>query len=383
MIRTDYAVRMLQAVALVLGLAVTLWSVGIPGLTRIAQAAQVTSLSDTISTSNPGVGANHTIVFASENGLSIGQTLTITFDAAFGVPTLGIEDVDLATSTSVSGPWGDATLAAAAAADTWGYATTSDTLTFTTPTNWGVASNTAFQIQIGTNATFGSAGNTQVVNPTATTTSYTIDVAGTMTDSGTTHVAILDVVTVSASVNTTFDFTVSGVAGGATVGSTSPTTTTAATAPNALPFGTLSAGVSKTLAHDLSVVTNAKNGFSVTVEQNQDLQSSTGATIDSFIDGAYTDTPAAWQGPSAVVGQDNTYGHWGLTSDDPDFSGTTDRWVAASTTPRTVFQNPGVADGTLFGTGTTRIGYQIQISALQEAGNDYSTQLTYIATPTF
>jgi hypothetical protein len=30
-----------------------------------------------------------------------------------------------------------------------------------------------------------------------------------------------------------------------------------------------------------------------------------------------------------------------------------------------------------------RIGYQAQITALQEAGDDYSTTLTYVATPTF
>ncbi len=43
----------------------------------------------------------------------------------------------------------------------------------------------------------------------------------------------------------------------------------------------------------------------------------------------------------------------------------------------------GVADGLTAGIGTARIGYQVQISALQEAGDDYSTELRYIATPTF
>ena len=203
-----------------------------------------------------------------------------------------------------------------------------------------------------------------------------------MQDSGEMRIAIIDVVTVSASVNTRFDFTVAGVASGSTVNS-SPTTTVANSDVNALPFGVLSPNTSVTLAHDLSVVTNASNGFNVTVEQSGDLQSSTGANINGFIDGSYTNTPTAWTSPAATIGVDTTYGHWGLTSDDPDFSGTADRWVAASTTPRTIFSNTTVADGTQTGTGTTRIGYQVQISSLQEAGTDYSTELTYIATPTF
>ena len=203
-----------------------------------------------------------------------------------------------------------------------------------------------------------------------------------MQDSGEVRVAIIEAVSVTASVDTVFDFTVAGVASGQTVNS-SPTTTATATTPSTLPFGTLTVNESATLAHDLTVVTNAANGFSVTVEQSGDLLSSTGADINGFIDGAYTDTPTAWAAPSATVGDDETYGHWGLTSDDPDFSATADRWVSASTTPRSIFSNTTVTDGSDTGTGTTRIGYQIQISPLQEAGNDYSTELTYIATPTF
>ena len=45
--------------------------------------------------------------------------------------------------------------------------------------------------------------------------------------------------------------------------------------------------------------------------------------------------------------------------------------------------NTGPADGTTAGIGAARIGYQVQISALQEAGDDYTTTLRYIATPTF
>ena len=43
----------------------------------------------------------------------------------------------------------------------------------------------------------------------------------------------------------------------------------------------------------------------------------------------------------------------------------------------------GPADGVTEDIGRVTVGYQIQITALQEAGDDYNTTLTYIATPTF
>ena len=143
--------------------------------------------------------------------------------------------------------------------------------------------------------------------------------------------------------------------------------------------------MSKTLAQRLNVLTNARNGFVVTVEQSQDLQSSTGAVIDSFTNGTYVNTPTAWSAPSNSIGDNRTWGHWGLTSEDnlnTDEFGT-NLWVAASTTPRQIFQHASSSDGVTANIGSTTVGYQVQITALQEAGNDYNTTLTYIATPTF
>ena len=42
----------------------------------------------------------------------------------------------------------------------------------------------------------------------------------------------------------------------------------------------------------------------------------------------------------------------------------------------------GPADG-LSASSTAQIGYQVEISALQEASDDYSTTLRYVVTPTF
>jgi hypothetical protein len=221
-----------------------------------------------------------------------------------------------------------------------------------------------------------------ITNP-ASAGSYEITVATDQGDSGKTRVAIIDNVLVTAVVETTFDFTITGLA---TTTGVNGTSTTGSTTATEIPFGVLTAGEIKTLGQQLNVQTNARNGFVVTVEQDNNLESSTGADIDGFIDGAYTDTPAAWQSPGNAIGDENTWGHWGLTSEDSDLNGDefgSALFVAASTTPREVFSHDGPSDGSTVDIGQTLVGYQIEISPLQEAGDDYNTTLTYIATPTF
>ncbi len=377
MIHTANSVRTLQAVAMTLGVAIFLWSTGLPTMFRQAEAASITNASDTLSSSAPSTVSNHTIAFETENGMTIGQEFTITFPGAFTMGSVAHTDIDLYVN-SVS-----TTTGATSAAGTWGIDVTGSVITIETPTDYGVASDTPFEIRIGTNA---AGGVNRITNPAATS-SYMIEIGGTMQDSGQIRVAIVDQVLVSASVDASLTFTVTGVNSGQTVNS-SPTTTIANTSPTTLPFGTLPVGTSRTLAHDLAVATNAKNGYTVTVQQTGDLLSTTGATIDGFIDGADTATPAAWQGPSALIANPDTYGHWGLTSSDSAISARSaqfgaDQWVSGSTTPIAIMGHTAPADGSTAGIGAARIGYQIQISALQEAGDDYETTLRYVVTPTF
>lgn len=377
---TATSVRMLQAVAVIVGMAVVLWSIGIP-MFRTAEAASVTSFSNTLSDSDASVVSNHTITFTTNDGVIAGEDIVLTFEAGTGIASLVAQDLDL----SVEGT-GDLTLAdglGAASGATWGVDTTGQVITIRSGTDTIGASATV-TIEIGTNATSGGTGTNQITNPA--TGSYEIALASGDTDTGETRIAIVDDVTVTASVDTVFDFTVAGVGGGQAVNGTSTTGTSTSVL---IPFGTLTAGgAPSTTAQDLTVTTNAAGGFIVTVEYSGDLQSSTGADIDAFVEGVSSDTPVAWAAPVPVLGSENTYGHWGLTTDDADLvsQGTdfgSDEWVGASTTPRVVFAHDDVADGAAAGIGSARIGYQIQISALQEAGNDYTTTLTYIATPTF
>ena len=371
---------MQRGIATLLAIALVLWAVGAHMFT-VAEAANLTYVKNTLSDSHPGSASNHTIQFLSPTGVSAGQNITITFPNGFNIGTSSVNftDIDLA----INGV--DEPLAASAAGVTWGVSTSSQNLIITSGTAV-IAPNATVTIEIGLNATSGIAGDAQITNPTATT-SYEFTITAGASDSGQTRVAIISNVLVTANVDTTLTFTINGTNPLTSVNG-SPTTTFATSTSTTLPFGTLAPNVSKTLAQDLTVATNARNGYVVTVMQDANLQSSTGADIDGFIDGAYTDTPASWVAPSNSIGNENTWGHWGLTTDDTSLLGSgidfaANQWVAASTTPRSVMAHSGPSDGVTDDIGAVRVGYQIQITALQEAGDDYSTTLTYVATPTF
>ena len=364
----------LRAIAMLVVVTLVLWAAGITPFSQKANAANVTSFSDTLSDSGTSAPSNHTIRFTVPNGIYVGQTIVLTFPAGFVAQNgLDFNDFDVASGST------DIALAAAPAGASWGVATTSTTVTFTTSGSV-VASSSPIVIKIGTNATSGATGNTQYVNPVAQG-SYQIDVTAGV-DSGHTQVAIVNDVNVTANVSTTFTFTVSGLATSSMLNGTSTTRTTTATS---IPFGTLTAGVIQTAAQRLNVTTNAIQGFAVTVFQDANLLSSTGADIDGFANGTYTNTPAVWTAPTNNIANEATWGHWGLTSEDDEGGNefSSNKWVAASTTPRTIFTHSGPADGVTPMIGSTTVGYQVQITPLQEAGDDYSTVLTYVATPTF
>lgn len=375
---TEKTVTLLKPIAIVVGLAITLWSLGLPTL-HFVDAANITDVRDVLSDSAPSASANHTIEFVTPSGVAAGESIVIDFQGNFDPSSLDEDDFDLATSS-------DYTLVAdgAEAGQQWGVLTDSDSVTFTSASAV-IGPNATVTIEMGTNATFGTTGDTQIANPAAEG-SYEIGFTVGSQDSGWARVVILDNVEITAAVDTIFTFTVTGVNAGEVVNGT---TTTGATGSTSIPFGTLQAGQATTTAQDLSVTTNAANGYYVTVQVDGPLQSSTGADIDSFAQGADTTQPIAWAAPSATIGQENTYGHWGITSDDADTTRDvadefgSNEWAAASTSPRVVMSHDGPANGTGTGEGTTRVGYQVEISSLQEAGGDYSATLTYVATPVF
>lgn len=357
-----------RVVATLVACAMVLWSFGAYSK---AQAANLTFVSDTVSTSEPLATASHTIAFTLPTGSSIanGDTITIDFsDGPFGsVNTVLTTDVSVTVGGS---PDPHAGFAAGATSISFNSITAS----------------------AGQEVIVAIAGG-KITNP-AGIQSYEIRVnTGGGGDTGKTRVAIVNTALVTAIVKTTFNFTITGLATSTAINGTSTTGSTTATL---IPFGVLTAGQIKTLAQRLNVTTNAQHGFVVTVEQDGNLRSANGADIDSFVNGNYNDSPAAWSAPTPTVLNENSWGHWGLTTEDGNLQGSgnnfasANTWVAASTTPRAVMAHNGPSDGvtqtptsTGDDIGQTDVGYQVQITGLQEAADDYSTTLTYIATPTF
>lgn len=380
MSRTNTTFGLLQATAVTLSLAIILWSLGITSF-RFAEAANVTSLSDTLSDSAPAVVSDHALTFVTPNGIANGSTIVADFsEGPFVVGSVDFSDIDVfddVTSLDVAANCSGTEQVGAS------FSGTTLTIEFCTGDGAEILATGTTTILIGLNA---AGGNAQLTNPAVG--SYEIDLTAGASDTGATRVAIIAPVVVTAAVDTSFTFTVAGQAGGGTVNGEAITGTSTATT---IPFGTLVAASASTTAQQLSVSTNASYGFAVTVQVDQQLTSSTGADIDGFIDGAYTSTPVAWDPPTASISNENTWGHWGLTSDDATFGlsdpfdvgGTGLLFVSASTTPVEVFRHSGPADGTTQNIGRAKVGYKVEISPLQEAGDDYTATLTYVATPVF
>lgn len=373
--RTSNAFSVLQATAAIASLAILLWSIGLPSI-RFAEAASVTSYSDTLSNSAPSQASNHTITFTTPTGVANTETITIDFsDGPFVVGSVDFTDIDVATTSGEFDLAADCTGSEMASA---AFSGTTLTITMCSGDGGLIAANGTTTIEIGSNATFQTTGDQQLTNPAAG--SYQLPITAGSVDTGETRVAIVSTVNVTASVDTFFTFTVGGVGAGQTVNGT---TTGGVTTSTLIPFGELQTGSASTAAQDLTVVTNARNGFTVTVTSDGQLDSLNGADIDGFRNGTYDATPQAWEAPAGTLGSENTYGHWGITSDDTDVFAATETYVSASTTPVTIYTHDGPTDGTTTGEGTTRVGYTAQISPLQEAATDYTAVLTYVATPVF
>ncbi len=362
------------------------WALGLPFLFNTASASQLLLVSATASSSAPLVSGNYIVRYTNIN--TIGQAVTasttrITFDPgsnSFDFSTLVVGDV------TISGPQvtGRANIGACSAP------TTNEMY----PSSIGVNPDyieltTCVGDTVVAGALTVSVVNSHITNPSGVG-SYVVRVGGTMADSADTRVAIISSVTMTAIVDTNLTFTIAGVASSSLVNGDTTSTSTSAIA---IGFGIISVGTSSIAAQDITVATNAFNGFSVTITQNQDLLSANGANINAFKDGnpapgGVLDAPVAWTTPLGTLGVNNAYGHMGVTSEDSslptgDAFGTSLYGGLTSTSTRTVLYHTAVADGTTAHIGATRVGYRVQVSALQEAAVDYNNVITYVCTPIF
>lgn len=378
--------RTLAAMVLV---AVAATSLGFSAWIQRVEAANVIQFSDTLSDSDLGVTATHTVVFTSASAYDNTETINILFDPdgdAFDFTALTAGNV---TVTALSGTINQV---ANVGACSGGASELYVSVTGTIGSDEGIQLTLCGGDTIATSTTFQVQTNNTPVNPSSAG-SYVVRIGGTIPDNGDTRVVIIDDVTVTASVETIFTFSINAVNASTTVNDETVSTTGTTTATT-VPFGTLAPGVPKFLAQELRVDTNALNGFNVTVEADQTLTAGNLATIDEFIDGAGTGSSTDWVSPTNTFGSPDTYGHWGLTSDDDETGSSTLVYGDSETyyvgnfiqNPIPVFYHDAASSYTnsaVTGESFTRVGYKIEIGTLQEAGTDYQATLTYVATPVF
>jgi len=364
-------------------------------------AAKLNSVSDTLSDSEPGVKANHTLKFTTKSSITASSTIVIDFADGFqstSTPAFDAADVldyDIATSTgvaeftiNVAGKCPNPTLDQDTAEFEITSISSANVFTFTHCNGTlDVAANSDITVEIGTNAAAGGTGDSQLANPTAAG-SYVITITDPAADSADTRVAIVPDVTVTAKVKTNFTFTVSGVASGSTAANGDSGTTDVTTTSTSIPWDELASGVAKKARQDLAVSTNAKNGFSVTIWQDQNLTSGDGSDVDNFQQSATT-TEVVWASPAEDIDDETTWGHQGITSEDTTLTAGDNYGTAlysgigSQGAPVEIFFHTGPANGTTANKGATKVGFKIEVSALQEAADDYTQSLNYIATPIF
>jgi len=261
-------------------------------------------------------------------------------------------------------------------------------------------SDCTITLTVGTPAAQG-AGATVIVpvtggitNPTTTNTTYYVRIttkdgsAVTIDGPNTVAFAILTSTSlaVSASVDPNLTFTIAGVNSGGTVNGATTTVTTAA---GTIPFGTLTAATPAIGAHDVTITTNAGSGYTVTASHSASAQAGfppltagSSNNIDAFT-GTNT-SPTAWSSPNGSTANTNT-GFFGYTTEDSSlctgsanrFTTVTNVWAGTSTTGAEV-----ICSATGVSAQTTRIGWEVEVNAIQPAGT-YSGTAILVATPTY
>lgn len=213
-------------------------------------------------------------------------------------------------------------------------------------------------------------------------------------DNTTGRVAHIEAVRVTATVDPTIDFTITGVASSATnCGANAATdidTTTGTNAPLAVPFGTMSLNTFKDAQHLLTVSTNASGGYVVTAIEDDELGKDGGTT--PFIPDTSCDSgPCTFSsGTDWVTATNNGFGYSLQNNGAASISFEWDDDTITTGFKAKQFANDAAAESaqTLFSSTTVAnaegayVCYRLSVGATQAAG-DYENQITYTATGTF
>lgn len=280
---------------------------------------------------------------------------------------------------------------------------TSPIITLTQGTTTSIASSHALKIFIGCSAISGSACGTQVprlINPTKTATAGTADTwsitiatqdnNSNQLDSTKVKIGTIDSIMVQATVDPTLTFTIAGIAnataintGNATGCTNSETTNSGvASTTTAVNLGVLSTSINIS-AQLLTVITNGKNGYSLTATTSGHLiNSATGFWIfDNGTSPGFFTAGTAQFGIHAC-GLDVASGTWG-TGATGGGANAKYGWPTQTSSLTLASASTGpIGNSITAGSGLTSVEYAATLDASIPEGI-YSGVITYVATPTF
>ena len=323
-----------------------------------AQAASITSASDTMSSQTISATSTHAMRFVSPTGANNNtDTIIITFPSDYNFSSKTIGTVTF-THGATTGLESTEVLAATPSATNWGAVfsgTQNRILTLTAPTDGvgaaAIAPNDKIIITYdGTNS----------INPT-TPGSYTVAISGAFGDAGdiTNNILTSNQVDITATVPQSLTFSISDT-------SISFGTLSAVAARYA--SGTAPGDTSEVEAHNIIVGTNASNGYTMTVG---------GSTLTY---GANTITPIGSSNTASSVGSEQ----FGLRLTASGGSGSVSApYAAAGFAFDTAAFPDAIASASGATTNTTySVRYLANINASTEAGI-YTGAVTYVATANF
>lgn len=344
---------------------------------QLATAAPVTVFSVQLSREKASTPGNQTITFTIPTDIASGETMILTYDNSTSIAAaLDFEDIDLKDDGV------DLTLAAAPSGSTWGVVRTSATvITFTNGTT-AITSGSVLEIQIGTNATFGSSGVEQITNgPAGTTTLVLSGTMGTPDITGTASMSINDddQVTVTATVNQTITFDLdTSVADGET------------STPYSVALGTITTTDTRVSGSTDSINmiiaegdTNASGGMVVTVRNangaNGLVSTSVPADNINSADGDMIDGTENYGLCVITAGLTGFSIDTAYTSTDCATNSETNDVEALTTAGENILNSAGAP----LSNGHAEISVNAAIAGATVAHSDYTDTLTFIATGTF
>lgn len=348
-----------------------------------ALAAQVKRFSISLSDSHPTISSNHTFAFTHTQSATLKSITFMYCGTPSGTCT---KPTNLETSAAQEG----AITGLTAANWTVNSGGTQPRYEEITGNGEGINANTIMSITltgVGNHEIDDCQANYPVGNDdNSTDTCYvrmstysTADGSSGLIDEGIATYTVVAEVTVTARIDPTFTFVVSGV-GANTV--SNGITTSMASSFNELRFSNITAGTPKYAAHALNVVTNTENGYTVTAKMNEQMTGVyTANNVDPFAaPGVAWGTPQNWLEPTGTTPNDNT--SWiGANTSDTNING----WSSAiakfgpiNSSENVVMLEPRSDNGTV----ATTVVYAIEANVFQPA-DTYTGKLIYNALPTY